>query len=151
MAAHDHLGEMFHAQLAASQDERGFIQGQAAREIFRKANIRMWPGRDAAPHLGRSEGYIDYDNTDPYTGEPSTSDVRPSETLHTTQQHLHGPTLSSLLKNYDETRDDHPIQVYDSERGDTWIEEGHTRLVAHRLQGWTAEAQRGSEMRRARH
>ena len=63
---------MFHAQLAASQDERGFIHGQAAREIFRKANIRMWPGRDAAPHLGRSEGYIDYDHTDMYTGGPST-------------------------------------------------------------------------------
>jgi hypothetical protein len=139
MAAHESLS----AQFAAHQDERGFIHGQAARNIFRQANIRMWPER-SAPHLGRSEGYIAYDlNMGGYA--PKTTDVRPHETLHTSQQHLHGPTLTSLLASRDPEKEEHPVQVYESKRGHTWIEEGHHRLVASRLQGWSEEAEHGRE------
>jgi hypothetical protein len=139
MPAVEHLG----GQFAHLQDERGFIHGQAAREIFRQANIRMWPER-SAPHLGRSEGNIVYD-PDWRTGEPETSDIRPGHVLHTAQQHLHGPTLASLLANRDYETEEHPVQVYESRRGHTWIEEGHHRIVASRLQRYTEEAQHGRE------
>jgi hypothetical protein len=139
MPAVEHLGNQF----AYLQDERGFIHGQAAREIFHQANIRMWP-EQSAPHLGRSEGNIAYDlNMGGYA--PKTTDVRPHETLHTSQQHLHGPTLASLLVNRDPEKEEHPVQVYESRRGHTWIEEGHHRIVASRLQRYTEEAQHGRE------
>jgi hypothetical protein len=130
-------------QFAHLQDERGFIHGQAARQTFRQANIRMWTPQ-SAPHLGRSEGNIVYD---PHwmTGEPATSDIRPSEELHTAQQHLHGPTLSALMTNRNYEQEEHPVQVYESRRGHTWIEEGHHRLVASRLQHFSEGAQYGRE------
>jgi hypothetical protein len=137
----DQLGE----HIARHQNERGFIEGRAARQIFRSANIRQWPER-SAPHLGRSEGNIVYD-PDWMTGEPNRSEVRPHETLHTSQQHLHGPTLMSLVTaRRDE--EEHPVQVYSSRRGHQWIEEGHHRLVASRLQGYGEEAEIGQEYHR---
>lgn len=129
-------------QFSQWQDERGFITGQSARDIYRAANIRMWPER-TAPHLGRSEGNIVQDS-DTYTGEPKVSDVDPGETLHTSQQHLHGPTLRSLMTS-ERGPEDHPVSVYESRRGHTWIEEGHHRIVASRLQGFGEEAQLGRE------
>lgn len=129
-------------QFAEHTDERGFIFGQGARQIFRKANIRMWTPY-SAPHLGRSEGNIVYE-PDWRTGETEVEHIDPSETLHSAQQHVHGPTLARLLAE-ERGPVDHPVQVYESRRGHRWIEEGHHRLLASRLRDLTEEAEIGRE------
>ena len=129
-------------QFESLQDERGFIHGDLARQIYRKANIRQWAS-DTAPHLGRSEGNIVYD-PDWRTNEVEVEHIHPSEILHTSQQHLHGPTLAKLMTT-ERSGVDHPVQVYESRRGHRWIEEGHHRLVASRLQDESEEAEVGRE------
>lgn len=143
MVALDHVSDQFIQQINAMPEERGFIAGEHARSLFRQANIRQWHAD--APHLGRSEGYIDYNDVDWRTGKPYMMEIDPEDVLHTSQRHLHGPTLVSMLTHGVRRHQDHPVQTYESARGDTWIEEGHHRLVTRRLQGLVVMSQHGRE------
>lgn len=123
------LGIINRAAEAAGPDWRsGIIQGDQAKAVFKAANIRQWP---LVEHATRQrEGWTEYSDT-----------VYPHETLHTTQDYLHAPTLKKYMEEGppefdpeygDEEREYRP-EVLETERGTKWIDEGHHRLVASRL------------------
>lgn len=117
----------------------GVIRGAEAKEVFRAANVRQWPlqaggtafDRPHASGVGDQRGSISH-----------------YETVHTSQGHLHAPTLRKYLEGdvpeFDEdyAGDDgepstvryHP-EVAESPQGNKWVLEGHHRIVASRLRG----------------
>lgn len=115
--------------LHRQKGNREFLDTQTTRALMKAVNIRSWPLQD---HVG------DIRDLDMGHGQ---SVVRPHETLHTTQSHLHVPTLQKYLKGDIPEHDPlyapdevpyHPEVAYD-EHGNPWIEEGHHRLVTSRL------------------
>jgi hypothetical protein len=109
---------------------RGLIKGDDARTVFRAANIRSWPMEDSPVGSGRAYGI------------ESEGGVTSDEVLHTSQGHLHGPTIRKYMQDggvpeedpHNEGRKYLP-EVLTSARGHKWIDEGHHRLVASRLRG----------------
>lgn len=109
----------------------GMIQGEDARTIFRAANIRSWPLSDHFTDV--REGWTEEEGV-----------VRPSETLHTSQPHLHGPTLRRYMSgDVPEEDPEHGgkylPEIMRTEKNTPWINEGHHRLVASRLNNFPYE------------
>ena len=121
-------GPQFQEVLDIINRSKGSIEGEDARKIFRAANIRSWP-MEEMPVMSRG-----------YSGLDQIGSVSKHETLHTAQSHLHGPTLRRYMNEgppeqypeYEEPRKYLP-EVLESKRGHRWIDEGHHRLVADRL------------------
>jgi hypothetical protein len=117
------------------QKSKGVIEGDDAKTVFRATNIRSWPLTDHPTNT--REGWTE-----------SESEVRPSETLHTTQSHLHGPTIrrymSGDIPEFDPDYEGdfshrYLPEVMRTTRGTPWINEGHHRLVASRLNEYPYE------------
>lgn len=122
--------EQFHSEaLDIIRRSKGLIKGSDARTVFRAANIRSWPMEEMPTSGGRDWGL------------EAEGGVSSSETLHTAQSHLHGPTVREYMKDGGPEEDpDYPGRKYlpevlESARGHKWIDEGHHRLVASRLRG----------------
>lgn len=127
------LSSQFEHVMGIINSSEGVLSGPDARSVFRQANIRSWPISDSP------EKYDD--ETGSWDGPSFTS---ASETLHTRQAHLHAPTLRRYMagdvpkfdRDYEdeETGDApgyHPTVLHHKSR--KWIEEGHHRLIASRL------------------
>ena len=115
--------------LHRQKGNREFLNTQTTRALMKAVNIRSWPLQDPVSDIRNVDMGLDESN------------VRPHETLHTTQSHLHVPTLQKYLKGDIPEHDPlyepdevpyHPEVAYD-EHGNQWIQEGHHRLVASRL------------------
>lgn len=116
---------------AAGPDWRsGVIKGQQAKDVMRAANIRQWPLVEHA--TSQREGWTESEDV-----------VYPHETLHTTQDYLHAPTLRKYMEEgppehdpeYGDEERPYLPEIVRTERGTPWIDEGHHRLVASRLGG----------------
>lgn len=116
----------------------GSLNPEQTKYVFRAANIRQWP-------IDQST----FDNYDRHSDE-DYGYVEPSDVLHTNQTSLYAPAIRDYMEynpadndpeefDFDDEDDygDPAIpylpEVSDSERGHSWIEEGHHRLVASRL------------------
>ena len=108
------------------QKSKGVIEGEDAKTVFRAANIRHWPLNEHPTQF--RDGWTE-----------DTGTVRPSETLHTSQNHLHSHTLRRYMAGdipeFDPDYEDQEYlpEVMRTTRGTPWINEGHHRLVASRL------------------
>lgn len=132
MPADEHLGGQFDQVKNLIASAEGVLSGPHARAVLRAANIRSWPIHDQ-PEVYANE-------TGSWEGPNFT---RATETLHTRQAHLHGPTLRKYMAGDVPTHDVdyaddegnmpgyHPTVVH--HLGRKWIDEGHHRLIASRL------------------
>lgn len=114
------------ADAATGEWGSGVIHNPDAKKVMRAANIRQWDLSDHAVLI--REGWTE--------GEGSISR---HETLNTTQDYLHAPTLREYMTAgppevdpYDDARRYLP-EVFYTNRSTPWINEGHHRLVASRL------------------
>lgn len=112
---------------AASDDWRsGIIQGADAKKVMKAANIRQWNLSDHATSI--REGWTE--------GEEN---VWTHEPLNTTQQYLHAPTIRKYMtvgapeKDPEDSERDYLPEVLRTEKDTPWIDEGHHRIVASRL------------------
>ena len=114
----------------------GVIRGEEHAAVLKAANIRRWPlesgafDRPQASGVGEQRGRISH-----------------HETVHTSQGHLHAPTLRKYIAgdvpeyDADYGTEDRPSdvryhpEVGMTERGNKWVLEGHHRIVASRLRG----------------
>jgi hypothetical protein len=134
MPAHEHLSGIqflkgLHPSLGGTKVPE-VITGRVARHVFERADIVQ--SKADAPHIaGATEGY----------GEGRGY---PWGTAHTSQGHLHVPTLNRYARGdipeydedyaSDEGESDVPYEPETYEYGGkTWIAEGHHRIVADRL------------------
>lgn len=122
----------------------GLIMGDDAREVMRAANIRQWDLSE--PANGIREGWTEYSDT-----------VYPHETLHTSQSYLHAPTVLKYMyegapefdPEYEGEEREYRPEVLQTERGTKWINEGHHRLVASRLnKDWRTKVWGGPLLKR---
>lgn len=106
-----------------------FLNEQTTRALMKTVNIRQWPLQNPVGDIRET------------TSHDGTTTIYPHETLHTSQRHLHLPTLQKYLKGdipeYDEmyAPDEVPYNpevLYDP-HGNMWIDEGHHRIVTSRL------------------
>jgi|KBSMisStaDraftv2_1062788.scaffolds.fasta_scaffold73176_4 hypothetical protein len=120
----------------------GVLTRDAVKTIYRATNIRSWPLKDHPEYEGN-----DYKGT-PSPGFPDTNtmdSVRHDEPLHTSQAHLHGPTLerymhegapeTEFVNGEEDWEVPYSPDVTEDRHGNTWINEGHHRMVASRLRG----------------
>lgn len=142
------LGPQFSlATLATLADSRGVVSGTPARRFMRSLNVRPVGRIDAAP--GEHNGVEwDYD----HFGSRPGSTVGSEERLYTRQSHLHMPTLMKYAAEphaWEYTVDPdtglaYLPQVYsDDVTGRQWVDEGHHRILAARLNGDDVRAWRG--------
>lgn len=122
-----------------AESKNPVIAGADARTVFRATNIRQWPMklsqtqmRNYVSGVGIDEGWRDY-----------------SEVLHTSQTHLHAPTLQKYIRGeapemdpdfmdddvYGESTVRYLPDIATTDRGNPFITEGHHRIVAARLRG----------------
>ncbi len=107
---------------------KGALTGADAKTVFRAANIRSWP-MEESPTMTREFGL------------ESEGGVSRNETLHTAQDYLHGPTIRKYMTEGAPEEDPdyegrkYLPEVYQTEMGRKWIDEGHHRIVASRLRG----------------
>jgi hypothetical protein len=126
----------FHQQaMDIIQRSKGVIRGKEAQTVFRAANIRSWPMGDSANII--RNGWVEEEST-----------VPKSETLHTSQGHLHAPTVRRYMDgDIPEFDPDYEgdfshrylPEIMRTERNTPWINEGHHRLVASRLNDYSDE------------
>lgn len=116
------------ADAAGPDWKSGVIKGQDAKDVMRAANIRLW---DLSAHPTELRGLW----------KESEETIPSTETLHTTQGFLHAPSLRHYMEEgppefdpqiYEEDRPYYP-EVLRTTRGTPWIDEGHHRIVASRL------------------
>lgn len=121
----------------AEKPEDRVLRGSELRQVYRAANIRLWPGNG---WVNRNPVESDYDEDDNVGG------VGRNMTLHTTQADLHAPTVRKYMvqgiperkgRSYEDGWDDVDKQLPEvmGTGKSTWIAEGHHRFVASRLRG----------------
>jgi hypothetical protein len=117
------------------------IKGREVNDVFRAANIRKWPGSWEFPAMrgDYSSGVAE-----------QRGHVNASETLHTTQSHLHAPTLRKYMAGDVPGVDPEyePEVIHDPRTGRQWMGEGHHRMVASRLRGDSSADTWQSHLRR---
>lgn len=145
--------QQFGRAMEIINSSEGAIHGAEAKEVFRAANIRPW-------RLGQGGTAFDRPAASGVGEQRST--LPHHETVHTSQTHLHAPTLRKYIAGevpeFDEdyASEDRPSdvryhpEVGMTERGNRWMLEGHHRLVASRLRGdyssdiWHTDIERSS-------
>lgn len=127
-----HLGGLEELGLTHLVRPDQFIKDRELHEVLDSANI-----------IKRSKGPVHLDNVWPsYEGDTNT--ITDRETLRTSQDYLHRPTLARYIvegapeMDPDYEHEDVPYrpEVFTfGKRGHQWIDEGHHRIVASRLRG----------------
>lgn len=109
------------------------ITGAVARHVMHQADIVQT--KADAPHIANSWWGVEMDRGQPYS------------TVHTSQSHLHVPTLNryaagdvpKMDPDYIDEETGESYMPYEPEtyehQGKTWVSEGHHRIVAERLGG----------------
>ena len=139
--------EQFLDQLEPHADSRGVVSGVPAKKAMRALNIRPITRIDTPSDIYG----VDWDDNSWRTGRPGSS-IGSNERLYTRQSHFHLPTLREYAKNphsWEEGKDPDTGEAYlpqvysDYGTGRQWIEEGHHRIMAARLNEDDVQAWRG--------
>lgn len=164
MAAKDHIRiEQFLNDLEQHADSEGVVQGTPAKKAMRAMNIRPISRVDSPGETWGTSYQRLQINKD---GSLKKDELGTGERLYTNQQHLHVPTLRKYAQNphswedtpaedrhtespfLPESDDDEyrPFVYEDGADGRQWVEEGHHRIMAARLNGMGLRVRRGEKL-----